>query len=265
MISGDLIASRDNDTLKGLVRKITRAAGVDIVRYRRPPAYELPVFPADVTPQVREILLRIDGYAATFVEGRIALVRAVRHLLRHEIEGCFVECGVWRGGCGMAMALTVLDEGRADRDLYLYDTFEGMTAPTAVDKSFDGVSAQEHLDRDASVRCIAGLDDVRRNLESTKYPQQRVHFIKGPVEQTLPGRAPAGPIALLRLDTDWYESTRHELVHLFPRLRQGGILIIDDYGHWQGARKAVDEYLLEAGKPYYLHRVDYTGRIVVKC
>ena len=68
-------------------------------------------------------------------------------------------------------------------------------------------------------------------------------------------------IALLRIDTDWYESTRHELVHLYPRLSPGGVLIIDDYGHWQGARKAVDEYF-QAG--LFLNHIDYTGRLAIK-
>jgi hypothetical protein len=72
-------------------------------------------------------------------------------------------------------------------------------------------------------------------------------------------------IAVLRLDTDFYESTRHELRHLYPRLVHGGVLIIDDYGHWAGARKAVDEYIAEEGIRLLLNRIDYTGRIAIKC
>ncbi len=83
------------------------------------------------------------------------------------------------------------------------------------------------------------------------------------VEDTIPARIP-DEIALLRLDTDWYTSTLHELHHLYPRLAKHGILIIDDYGHWQGARQAVDEYFKDAGPDLYLHRIDYTGRILVK-
>jgi hypothetical protein len=90
-----------------------------------------------------------------------------------------------------------------------------------------------------------------------------VRLVKGKVEDTVPKNAPE-KIALLRLDTDWYESTRHELVHLFPRLLPGGVLIIDDYGHWQGARKAVDEYIAGNQVKILLNRVDYTGRIGVK-
>ena len=71
-----------------------------------------------------------------------------------------------------------------------------------------------------------------------------------------------GEIALLRLDTDWYKSTQHELIHLYPLLVGSGVLIIDDYGHWQGAKKAVDEYFSD--KKILLNRIDYTGRISIK-
>jgi hypothetical protein len=110
---------------------------------------------------------------------------------------------------------------------------------------------------------IAPLESVRTNVESTDYPVECVRYIQGRVEDTIPLEAP-DQIALLRLDTDWYESARHELVHLYPRLVPGGVLVIDDYGHWQGARKAVDEYLAEHGIRVLLCRMDYTGRIALK-
>src|SRR5207344_857055 len=109
--------------------------------------------------------------------------------------------------------------------------------------------------------CRAGFDEVVRNLASTGYPSDRLHFIRGRVEDTIPAGAPE-KIALLRLDTDWYESTRHELTHLFPRLSTHGVLIIDDYGHWQGARRAVDEYF--SATPILLNAIDFTARIAVK-
>ena len=82
------------------------------------------------------------------------------------------------------------------------------------------------------------------------------------MEDTIPKKAPQ-MISLLRLDTDWYESTRHELIHLFPRIAPFGVIIIDDYGHWQGVREAVDEYIRENNIKILLNRVDYTGRIGV--
>jgi hypothetical protein len=166
----------------------------------------------------------------------------------------------------MAVALTLLQEGDTSRDLYLFDTFEGMTPPTEVDKAVDGTPASIYLRRNEQGMAYwsASLEEVQVNMASTNYPRERVHFVKGPVEQTLPTQAPPAAVALLRLDTDWYESTRHELVQLFPLIPRGGILIIDDYGGWQGARQATDEYL--AGLPHvsYLHRIDDTGRLLIK-
>ncbi len=141
-----------------------------------------------------------------------------------------------------------------------------MSEPSKYDQSFDGLSAKSQLERDSvgtGVWCFSPLEDVRANVLSTGYPEERVHFIKGRVEETLPSIRP-GCLSLLRLDTDWYESTKHELIHLFPLLDPRGLLIIDDYGHWQGARKAVDEYLVEQKLNLYLHRVDYTCRVGVR-
>ena len=166
----------------------------------------------------------------------------------------------------MAAALALLARGDTTRQLYLYDTYEGMSAPTDKDISHDGVSAAAQLrqePRGVGVWCYAGLEDVRKNLCSTGYPKDKIHFIKGKVEQTIPRTLPSG-LALLRLDTDWYESTKHALQHLFPVLQTRGVLILDDYGHWLGARKAVDEYFQAPKSKPYLHRIDCTGRLLVK-
>lgn len=143
-----------------------------------------------------------------------------------------------------------------------------MTDATDVDLSNSGEKASALLEsakkyevpERSLVLAFASLEDVTRNIDSTAYPTRLVRFIQGPVEQTIPNTVPER-IALLRIDTDWYESTRHELVHLYPRLSPGGVLIIDDYGHWQGARKAVDEYF-QAG--LFLNHIDYTWRLAIK-
>lgn len=222
----------------------------------------------DLSDADREVLRRIVGFSMTSIERKASLISAVRYLVRGGIQGCIVECGVWRGGSSMAAALTLIQEGTSDRDLFLFDTFEGMTSPTEFDRTKDGKLAKTYLDRDIQKNgwtwAVAGLEDVRRNMELTGYPTDRLHYIKGPVEQTIPTQSPPAPIALLRLDTDWYESTRHELIHLFPLLAPGGVMIIDDYGHWSGARKAVDEFLAAQPRPYYLHRIDYSGRLLIK-
>jgi O-methyltransferase len=245
--------------MKSLIRGAVRALGYDIVRHQ--PKED---FPPDITPNDRTILQKVAGYSATTVERQAGLIQAVRYLARRGIEGCFVECGVWRGGSSMISALTLAQEGDTGRELYLYDTFEGMTPPTDADRTTDGILAQTHLEQGKGYWCIAGLEDVKQNMALTGYPQERLHFIKGPVEVTIPAQSPPGPIALLRLDTDWYESTKHELIHLFPLLCDGGILVIDDFGHWEGARKAVEEFMAGLPKPYLLHRMDYTGRLLMK-
>jgi O-methyltransferase len=202
-----------------------------------------------------------------------AVVEAVRHCVGEGIEGAFAECGVWRGGSVLAMILTLQELGVSDRDLHLYDTFEGMTKPSELDVSpYDG-SALESWERAEAEneRPYAGLFDpqvfneaaVRRTLAETGYPAERIHVIAGAVEQTLPEAVPER-IALLRLDTDWYESTRHELEHLYPILTAGGVLIIDDYGHWEGARRAVDEYFASHPPRPQLREIDYTGRVAVR-
>lgn len=200
-------------------------------------------------------------YTMTSQERLFALHQAVQYVLKARIEGDFVECGVWRGGSSMMSALTLLAEKQTNRKLYLYDTFEGMSEPTENDVNFVGDQAFETWDgRD---KCLADLPDVQQNMGRTAYPPAQIQYVKGKVEDTIPQVLPE-KIALLRLDTDWYESTYHELVHLYPRLAKGGVLIIDDYGHWQGARKAVDQYFAENNIPLLLNRIDYTGRMAVK-
>jgi hypothetical protein len=224
--------------------------------------------PPDFDPGAAEIIRAVQPYTMTSTERLFSLIGAARYISAARIPGAIVECGVWRGGSMMAAALALLEVGDSARELFLFDTFEGMTPPTAHDVTVDGHSAHELLAAPRSTAadsawCYATLPDVQTSLSRTRYPAERLHFIPGRVEDTLPRQAPAS-IALLRLDTDWYESTRHELEHLYPLLSPGGVLIIDDYGHWAGCRQAVDEYFGERNIKLLLNRVDYTGRIAVK-
>lgn len=227
-----------------------------------------PALPPDLDAATVATILATRPYTMTSDLRLAALVEATRHVVRQGIPGDIVECGVWRGGSMMAVARTLLELGAADRHLWLFDTFEGMTEPGEADISIGGESAAALLasssrEDPASVWCRATLPEVEAAMRGTGYDAAKIHYVQGRVEDTLPGRAPGG-IALLRLDTDWYESTRHELVHLYPRLNVGGVLIVDDYGHWQGARRAVDEYLEREAPGLLLHRIDYTGRSAVK-
>jgi predicted O-methyltransferase YrrM len=216
---------------------------------------------------VRRIFSRVKRHTMTSPDRVMALCDAVRYVVAREVPGAVVECGVWRGGSSMAAALMLAALGAADRDLYLFDTFEGMTEPTERDRrARDSADAARLLNtsaRDEKIWCYSSLDEVKANLKSTGYPEERLFFVQGRVEDTVPEKAPER-IAILRLDTDWYESTRHELEHLFPRLSVGGVLIIDDYGAWEGARRAVDEFVERTGAPILLNRIDETGRVGVK-
>jgi len=248
--------------LKRFIRGALHALGYEI--HRLEPFREAN---PDVTDAEWKIWQAMHPHSLASEARTIALIRAVEHIVNNRIAGDMVECGVWRGGSSMTMALALLECGDRARDLYLYDTFEGMTAPTSDDVDYAGSTGASQLSSaprvadEANAWAISPLEDVRRNLAGTGYPPDKVHFVAGPVEQTIPNVAPE-KIALLRLDTDWYESTLHELHHLYPRVVSGGIVIIDDYGHWQGAHKAVDEYF--AGQSVFLQRIDYTGRLLVK-
>ncbi|MET0768852.1 MAG: TylF/MycF/NovP-related O-methyltransferase, partial [Solirubrobacteraceae bacterium] len=194
-----------------------------------------------------------------------ALIVATRHVAAHGIPGAIVECGVWRGGSMQAVARTLLECGQAERELHLFDTFAGMPPPADVDRRHDGMSAAELLagrDRSRHIWAIADLDDVRAGMAATGYPAAHVHFHPGLVEETIPAEAP-GEIALLRLDTDWYGSTLHELEHLYDRVPSGGVVVLDDYGYWEGARRAVDEFLERRGEALLLVPMA-SGRIAVK-
>jgi len=206
----------------------------------------------------------VRPYTMTSAERIAALCQAVVHVERWQVPGDIVECGVWKGGSMMAAAIT-LKEYSTSRSLYLYDTFDGMSPPTHLDsEASSGRTAQELLDsteKDSCLWAISPLEEVKFNMARVGYPSRHIHYVKGKVEDTIPGNMP-NAIALLRLDTDWYESTKHELTHLWPLLSPNGILIIDDYGYWAGARKAVDEFF--DATPVFLHRIDFTGRLVVK-
>jgi O-methyltransferase len=245
--------------IKRAVKKSIRAFGFDVVRYR-PFVAPDPRIPEDFSPSDVELFRAVSPFTMTTPERVFSLIQAVRYVVAHDVRGAMVECGVWKGGSMLAVGKTLLELGATDRELFLYDTYEGMTEPAAVDVSVKGEKAAEILDR---IQCIASEDEVRSVMERSGYDPARIHLVKGRVEDTIPDVAPV-EIALLRLDTDWYESTRHELVHLYPRLAVGGVLILDDYGHWQGARRAVDEYFAEHDVPMLLNRIDHTGRIGVK-
>lgn len=192
-----------------------------------------------------------------------ALIQAVRYVSANDIPGAVVECGVWKGGSMAAVARALRQIGDLGRHLYLFDTFEGMPDPTSHDIDYEGQCAADLLRVNPGLKCAAPLESVTSVLYDTGYPKEKIHFVRGRVEETIPANAPQS-ISLLRLDTDWYASTKHELIHLFPRLSDNGVIIIDDYGHWRGSQQACDEFFAENRIPILLNRIDYTGRVGVK-
>ena len=246
-----------------MAKRMAQSFGFVVMR-QKPEECNFP----DVPEVFVEIYKKVRPYTMTSPERIISLCEAIKYILDKNIEGDIVECGVWKGGSMMAVAETLLNMGHTDKELYLFDTFEGMPPPTENDVDIMGDTAERLLinsdkENSESVWCQATLDIVKEALSSTGYPNEKIHFVKGMVEKTIPNFAP-DKIALLRLDTDWYNSTKHEMEYLFPRLSKDGVLIIDDYGHWRGARKAIDEYLENNDVKILLNRIDYTGRIAVK-
>lgn len=242
-----------------LAQAIASRAGYQLVRRGR--------IPPELEDEAGEIIRRTKPFTLTSPARVAALCDAITYLVRNSVAGAVVECGVWRGGSMMAAALRLLELGVDDRDIYLYDTFQGMTAPTMIDReTFSGRAAATRMEIEKQgpdeLRAVSP-ERVRANVIGTGYPEGNVHCIVGPVEETLPVHSPADGIALLRLDTDFYESTRHELTHLYHRIVPGGVLLLDDYGHFEGARLATDQFLAGLRRTPLLTRIDYSGRLAV--
>lgn len=200
-------------------------------------------------------------YTMISMERGYAVYQGIQHILKHDLPGDFVECGVWKGGTCILMALTLLQAGCRDRTIWLYDTFRGMTEPGPED--IIASSGQAVSERWHEGWWAVSPENVLKNLLTSSYPEKRLRLVEGDVCETLKSQKPES-ISLLRLDTDWYESTRAELEILYPLLVQKGVLIIDDYGHFSGSRQAVDEYFSNTKNAPLMQRSDYTGRLAVK-
>jgi hypothetical protein len=227
-------------------------------------------YPDISDPFFIEIAQKVRPHTLTFTagaEGPWALYQSIEHIVRNRIPGDIVECGVWSGGSMLLAALALIHFGDTSRRIYLYDTFAGMPRPDPIDARWDGLPALptwERFQQSGRSWCFGGgQDHVRGVVASSGYPPDQFVFVEGRVEDTLPATRPEH-ISLLRLDTDLYSSTYHELVHLYPLLTPGGILIIDDYGAFQGAKIATDQFIAENQLPLFLSRIDVSIRLAVK-
>jgi O-methyltransferase len=210
-----------------------------------------------------------NALTMTSIDRLWAAISSIKYVVENKIEGDIVECGVWRGGCSLAMAMMLKELG-SKKKVFLFDTFEGMTKPTTYDidaktgipaiNTYNSLNCETHNEW-----CYASLEDVKHHFNAaglTEYPV----YVQGDVLETLRNADNLpNKVSLVRLDTDWYESTKYEMEVLYPLLQCNGVLLVDDYGHWQGSRRAVDEYFASLAMPAPLiWKTDYTGRGCIK-
>ena len=222
--------------------------------------YEIWHIPRDYSQEDKEIMNATARYTMTDFAAKKMLIEGIKHIVKHQIEGCFVECGVWKGGSIIIMLKTLQKLGISDREIYLFDTFEGMSKPIESDVNVVGKVALNYEEEERK-ETYASLEEVKKVVFKTGYDRSKIHFVKGKVEDTLPDNK-INKIALLRLDTDYYESTKAEFEFLYPKLSVNGVLIVDDYGVWKGARKATDEYLEKIKSRIFLSRINPLGAII---
>jgi len=211
-----------------------------------------------------KLIKKCLGYSMTNMHRMWSLVQSFHHIKQKKISGDFVECGVWKGG-NLILLKTLLEKYNLKKKIYGFDTFEGMPKPTTFDVKYNGKSGldtyYEHKRLNLGF-AHSELIEVKNNLREN-CSINNIRLIKGRVEDTLKilKNLPK-KISILRLDTDFYSSTKVELNVLYPRLVKGGVLIIDDYGFWKGARRAVDEYF-NTFRPFF-HYVDHSCRLMIK-
>ena len=256
LINVKLLSKKNNMNITNVIS--TKIVGIcknlGIVIYKKP---------KDITEKDYEIIDYVKPYTMTSEFTILSLIDAVKYVVANQIEGDFVECGVWKGGSIMTIIKTLQQLQINDRHIHLYDTFEGMSIPTKEDVNLHDETASSDYENHKKVT-YADLTQVQKTILETGYDREKIHFIKGKVEDTIPKNMPNN-ISLLRLDTDWYESTKHELENLFTLVSKEGVIIIDDYMAWSGAKKAVDEYFKENKVAMFFHRIYPQGqRIGIK-
>ncbi len=254
--------------VKKLAQDFVGLFGYQFTRLSVHPGHSAPVEMNDQDIELVQWVYNEQLSMVTFA-GLFSTVAAAKYVAENEIAGDFVECGVWRGGNSI-IAAEIFKRYRLDKKVFLFDTFRGMTEPTLDDRSIaDNQPALKEFIRQQEEThnswCFAPLEEVQSNFRKRNLLDANVVFIEGPVEETLRQRGvPPTSISFLRLDTDWYESTKVELQVLYPSVTNGGVLVIDDYGWWSGSKKATDEYFSDGKIRPLFHVIDETRRIGVK-
>jgi hypothetical protein len=197
----------------------------------------------------------------TSIERITELYNSLEYIRLNNINGDVVECGVWKGG-NILGVMEYLHHYKIDKKIWLFDTFEGMTDPEENDIDLNNNHASNML-HIPIVLAYSPIDEVKENLSRSNFNKENLIFVIGDVSETLINKNNIPEkISLLRLDTDWYKSTKDELNYLYPKLENGGVLIVDDYGHWRGSKQAVDEYFYN--KNILIEKIDYTGIKIIK-
>ena len=240
--------------IKDFIKKIVRSFGYKVINAKD---YELET----ISKYNKKLIKDYSEYTMCSDVKILSLIKAFEYINKFKIPGDFVECGIFTGG-NLMLLKKLLHKYKLKKKIYGYDTFSGMTNASIYDIKIDGTNAlKKQLTTKNWVSC--SLESVKKNFKKKNLPLTNIKFVKGKVEETLKiSRNLPKKISLLRLDTDFYESTKAELKYLYPLLSKGGVLLIDDYGSWLGQKKAVDEYFLK--KKCWMHFIDHSARMIIK-
>jgi len=251
--------------MKKIINKILNTLGYNIRKIDK--NFKGNDFPIEISKDEKKIIEISEKYS---MSGRLrmwSLIQSVKYIIDNKIEGDLVECGVWRGG-NLILMQQLINRYKINKRIYGFDTFEGMSKPKEIDVDYEGRSAIEMLSNSKKkndlpdIWAYCDIETVKKNILNS-VNSNNITLVKGKVENTLLLKKNLpDKISILRLDTDWYESTKTELEILYPKLSKNGVLIIDDYGHFMGCKKAVDEYFKNY-KPWF-HYIDYTCRLLIK-
>ena len=254
--------------IKKIIRRLLNKIGLKVYRKKLPQSFIYRKYDAECS----QIINRVRSNTMVAREGLIELYHQAVFCEKHNIPGCFVECGVWKGGAVGLMALANLRHSSTRRNIHLFDSFQECPEP---DERIDGERAIREVKMWAknpgtkgNLIPLKGVFDkkggpgtIKQNKELLEqkigYDPNYLHYHQGWFQEVLPtAHKDLGPIAILRLDADWYASTKVCLHYLFHKVVSGGFVIIDDYGAYDGCRKAVDEFIEGYGSPLYLNWVN---------
>ena len=217
----------------------------------------------EITQEENDLINLCKNFSMTTEIRMWALLNSLKKVLSENINGEIVECGIWKGG-NIILIKKFLEKYNLKKEIYCYDTFEGMYETTEKDRELStNLDAKEFINDNYKYICKSPLQETEDIIKNNVNNINNIFFIKGKVEDTLQvNENIPEKISICRLDTDYYSSTKIELEKLYPRISKGGVLIIDDYGHWSGSKKAVDEYFKD--KFIMKHYVDYACRLIIK-